>query len=211
MNRGEAPGAAGGAPTAPRGRVVVLFVRLLALGAPAFVAACALLVALGLADHPGHAAIAIVPGNTVRADGRLSGRLESRCRRALEVWRTGWAPVLFVSGAVGHEGQDEAAAMKRWLLARGVPDSAVVTDSRGDNSWLTARHARAWLDAHGGGGAIIVTQGFHVPRMRLACSRAGIRPIYWTHSRFFEPRDFYSIAREIPGLGWYAIRPADRD
>ncbi len=79
------------------------------------------------------------------------------------------------------------------------------------NSWRTARNAAAWLRAHGRTGAIVVTQGFHVPRMRLACARAGIAPLGQAHARFFEMRDFYSIAREPPGFARYATRPAHED
>lgn len=186
-------------------------VRAAAPVAAAFVCACLLLVGIGTHDRLGRADIAIVPGNLVSGDGQPSPRLRSRCQRALEIYRARFAPVLFVSGGVEPEGRNEAAAMKRWLVARGVPDSAVVTDSLGTNSWLTARHAKQWLERNRRHGAIIVTQGFHVPRMRLACARQGITPLYWTRSRFFETRDFYSIAREIPGIALYAVRSASED
>jgi len=185
--------------------------RLAALAAAAYVLACVVLVIVGLSDRPGRADIAIVPGTRVTADGRPLPRLVARCRRALEVWRTGYARLIFVSGTMGSGGQNQAGVMKRWLVEHGVPDSVVVTDSLGANSWLSARDARRWLDAHGLHSAMIVTQGFHVPRMRLACARHGIAPLYWTHARYFEPLDLYSIAREIPGLAYYALRPRDRD
>ena len=168
-------------------------------------------VGVGVIDHPGRAALIVVPGNLVHTDGRLSGRLESRCTRALAAWRNGLAPTLFLSGGVTPDGRDEAAAMRRWFVGRGVPDTAIVVDAAGANSWLTARHARAGLDAHRKRGVVVVTQGFHVPRMRLACARAGIAPVHALHSRFFERRDFYSIAREVPGLAYYALRPAGKD
>lgn len=177
----------------------------------AFVLAGLALVFAGTRDTIVPASLIVVPGNLVHADGSLSPRLEARCARALEVWRAGAAPVLFVSGGIEPGGLDEATCMKRWLLARGVPDSAIVTDSLGVNSWRTARNAAAWLRAHDGRGAIVVTQGFHVPRMRLACARAGIAPLGQAHARFFEMRDFYSIARELPGLARYATRPASED
>lgn len=184
--------------------------RTAAFLAAAYACAGLALVGVGVVDRPGRAALIVVPGNLVHADGRLSGRLESRCVRALRAWRDGLAPRLFVSGGVTPDGRDEAAAMRRWFVARGVPDSAIVVDREGANSWRTARHARRWLREHRARGVVVVTQGFHVPRMRLACARAGIAPVHTLHSRFFELRDFYSIARELPGLVSYAIRPAGR-
>ena len=182
-----------------------------AILAAAFLVCALALVFAGTRDRLVPAALLVVPGNLVHADGSLSPRLEARCAKALELWRAGAAPVLFVSGGVEANGRDEAACMKRWLLARGVPDSAVVADSLGVNSWRTARNAAAWLAAHERCGAVVVTQGFHVPRMALACRRAGIAPVGQAHARFFEARDLYSIARELPGLLRYATRPATGD
>lgn len=182
-----------------------------ALLVAAFLACALALVFAGTRDAIVPASLIVVPGNLVHADGSLSPRLEARCARALEVWRSGAAPVLFVSGGIEPGGLDEAACMKRWLLARGVPDTAVVADSLGVNSWRTARNAAAWLGAHDRHGVVVVTQGFHVPRMALACRRAGIAPVGQAHARFFEPRDFYSIARELPGLVRYATRPASEE
>ncbi len=184
--------------------------------AVALVAAALLVYALALVfagtrDRLVPAALLVVPGNLVHTDGSLSPRLEARCARALELWRAGAAPVVFVSGGVEPNGMDEAACMRRWLASHGVPDSAIVADSLGDDSWHTARNAAAWLRAHDRRGAIVVTQGFHVPRMALSCRRAGIAPVGQAHARFFEPRDFYSIARELPGLVRYATRPATED
>lgn len=183
-----------------------------ALCVAAFVLCGVALVVAGTRESIARASLIIVPGNTVHPDSSLSPRLAARCRRALELHRAGYAPVIFASGGVEPGGLDESALMKRWFVMHGVPDSAVVTDSLGINSWHTARNAAAWLQANGRGpgGAMVVTQGFHVPRMRLACERAGIEPVYWSHARFWEPRDFYSIAREIPGLVSYAIRPAPK-
>lgn len=192
-------------------RALGAVLRAAALLAAAFAGACLLLVAVGTRDRPGRADLIVVPGNLVHGDGSLSRRLESRCARALAAWREGLGPRLFLSGGITPDGRDEAATMRRWFLARGVPDSALVVDSGGSNSWRTAWHAKRWLDAHGARGALVVTQGFHVPRMRLACVRAGIAPVFWLHSRFFEPRDFYSITRELPGLAVYAFRPARED
>ncbi len=63
-----------------------------------------------------------------------------------------------------------------------------------------------YLAAHHLHSAMIVTQGFHVPRTRFAFARVGITRLAWVHARFWEPRDLYSIARELPALVKYAVR-----
>lgn len=177
----------------------------------AFVVAAAGVAVAGLVDSPGRADVAIVPATRVLPGGRLTGRLAARCTRALEVWRAGEVGTLFVSGGIAPDGQDEAACMKRWLLARGVPDSAIVTDPLGADSWRTVRDARRWMAAHHRTSAILVTQGFHVPRMRLACARLGVAPVRWTHAHWLEWRDAFSIAREVPALVAYALRDTSRE
>ena len=45
---------------------------------------------------------------------------------------------------------------------------------------------------------MVVTQYFHVPRSKLAVVKAGVPTVHGVHARYFELRDFYSIAREVP-------------
>jgi vancomycin permeability regulator SanA len=173
-----------------------------------FLVWCAALTAIGTHDHLGKAALIVIPATAVRPDGSLSHRLRARCDRGAQAYRDGLGPMLFVSGGMDRNGHDEAAFMKRYLLARGVPARAIISDSLGVDSWETVVHARAWLEAHRQRGLLLVSQGFHLPRLRLACARLGLRPVYWVHARFWEPRDLFSIARELPGLVKYALRPS---
>ena len=174
----------------------------------AFPAWCAILTLIGTRDHVAHADLIVVPATAVQIDGLPSHRLRARCDRAVEVLRSGLAPLVFVSGGVDPRGHDEAACMKRYLIGRGVPGQAVITDSLGRDSWQTALHVRAWLADHRVNRVLIVSQGFHVPRLRLAFARLGGVHTYWTHARYSEPRDVFSLARELPALIKYALRPA---
>ena len=95
--------------------------------------------------------------------------------------------------------------MREWLLAHGVPDSAIVRDSLGLDSRRTAANAAAWMRAHGMRSAVVVTQYFHVARARMACQRAGIAVVGANAPAWFELRDLYSIAREVVALPVYAF------
>ncbi|HWB92991.1 MAG TPA: hypothetical protein VG605_14105 [Puia sp.] len=55
----------------------------------------------GLHTYRGHADIAIVLGNRVEADGRLSPVLEGPVLRALALYREGRVPRIMVSGGKG--------------------------------------------------------------------------------------------------------------
>lgn len=172
----------------------------------AFTLAATLIVADGLTDEIHAADVAIVPGNTVETDGRPSARLGARLDQTVALYRQGLFPNVIVSGGVGREGFDEAEVMKRYLVEQGVPERSIHVDSGGATTRLTARNASRMMRENGWQSALVVTQYFHVPRMRLAMKRSGVAPVFSAHSQYFERRDVYSIPREVVGYGAYLLR-----
>jgi vancomycin permeability regulator SanA len=172
----------------------------------AFTLAATLIVADGLTDDIQAADVAIVPGNTVEKDGRPSARLRARLDRTIALYRQGLFPDVIVSGGVGSEGFDEAEVMKRYLVENGVPEGRIHVDSGGSTTYLTARNAARMMRENGWQSAMVVSQYFHVPRMRLALKRSGITPVFSAHARYFELRDVYSTVREVIGYGAYLLR-----
>lgn len=165
-----------------------------------------LIVANGLRDDIHPADVAIVPGNTVEKDGRPSARLRARLDQTVSLYRQGLFSNVIVSGAVGIEGFDEAEVMKQYLAKNGVPAERIHVDSAGATTYLTARNAARMMRENGWQSAMVVSQYFHVPRMRLAVRRSGVTPVFSAHARYFELRDVYSIAREVIGYGAYFLR-----
>lgn len=172
----------------------------------AFILAAALIVADGLTDDIHAADVAIVPGNTVAKDGRPSARLRARLDQTIALYRQGLFPNVIVSGGVGSEGFDEAKVMKQYLVENGVPEGCIHIDSGGANTYLTAKNASRTMKENGWQSALVVSQYFHVPRMRLAVKRSGVAPVFSAHAQYFERRDVYSIAREVVGYGAYLLR-----
>jgi len=171
---------------------------------PAIYLAAAGAVALaGLHDHVTTADIIVVPGNTVQADGSPSERLKSRLDVSIRLFNEHRAPKIFVSGGIGREGYDEAAAMAAWLIANGIPAVAIVQDPLGVNTAATAVNAAKYLHANGLHSAIVATQYFHVARTTLALERSGVDVKGSSHARYFELRDVYSLAREVTGYVIY--------
>jgi vancomycin permeability regulator SanA len=184
-------------------RVVLLIALPMML---AFTLAATLIVADGLTDDIHVADVAIVPGNTVERDGRPSARLRARLDQTVALYRQGLFPAVIVSGGVGREGFDEALVMKRYLVENGVPEGSIYVDSGGATTRLTAKNASRMMRENGWQSAMVVSQYFHVPRMRLAMKRAGVTPVFSAHAQYFERRDVYSIAREVIGYGAYFLR-----
>ena len=161
----------------------------------------------GLQDRMADSDLAVVPGNTVNPDGTPPPRLQGRLDAALALYRDGHCRAIHVSGGIGAEGFDEAAVMKAYLVASGVPTEAIFTDNQGVNTFETARFTAALIKAKGFKRAILVSQYFHMAQFRLAMSKHGV-PIGGTvHSRQFELRDFYSLGREVFGFIRYAVKP----
>lgn len=170
-----------------------------------YLAAALVIASVGFLDHSAPADLIVVPGNTVRVDGSPSERLKSRLNVALELYAQGRAPTIFVSGGIGHEGHDEAAAMASYLMAKGVPSRAIVRDPLGIDTAATAANAAKYLRTNNLHSALVATQYFHVARTQLALERSGVMVMGTAHARYFEFRDAYSLAREVLGYAVYYL------
>jgi len=180
-------------------RLAALLIALVVLAALAVAVA-------GLSARPAPADAALVFGNTVQTNGEPSPRLAARLDAALDLKQRGLVRWIVVSGGRGREGFDEAAVMKQQLVDAGIADSAVIVDSGGVNTHATTRNARRLLAARGGRSVDVVTQWFHVPRARLAAQMAGLDVRGAAYPRFFEPRDLYSLLREVAAFPAYLLR-----
>lgn len=191
----------------PLRRYLRALLRLGSLGLLLWCAAALAIAFAGLATRPvGPADLALVLGNTVGPDNRPFPRLRVRLEAALALYRRGGCRTIMVSGGVEEDGRDEAAGMKQWLLAHGVPGEAIVEDPHGDNTRASARNARAWLDAHGQRSVVVVSQYFHLPRARLAVRQEGLVDAGGTYTRRLFLRDVYSSMREVLGYVAYGAR-----
>lgn len=179
-----------------------------AVGAAVALSVCmALLLADGLTDETVPADVAVVLGNQVHPDGTPSARLAARLDRAVELVEQDRVQWVIVSGGTGREGVPEGDAMKRYMVANGVPEALILVDNMGVDTWATARNARAIMQTHDLKSAVVVSQYFHIARTRLAFRKHGLA-VGGTHARFFELRDLYSIVRELPAWLKYALKPA---
>jgi len=180
-----------------------LFRTVAAVVVVGYLAAAVALALVGLRDHAAPADLIVVPGNTVRPDGTPSERLGARLDAAITLFNERQAPAIFVSGGVGEEGHDEAAAMARYLIAHGVPANAIVQDPLGFDTAATAANVATYLRASKLRSALVATQYFHVARTTLALERHGVSVTGSRHARYFEWRDMYSLSREVIGYVVY--------
>jgi vancomycin permeability regulator SanA len=170
-----------------------------------FLAHTIYIVADGLTDEIATADAAVVLGNTVEADGKPSPRLKARLEKSVELYEKNLVGKIIVSGGFGVEGFEEADAMRDYLVTRNIPESAVILDRAGYNTYQTAVDAKQIMQENNLKSVIIVSQYFHITRTRLAFRKAGIEQIYAAHAEYFELRDVYSILREFTGFYTYLL------
>jgi vancomycin permeability regulator SanA len=192
-----------------RKKIIKYALILTGITAIVFSACAGLLAWSGMQDDLHHADVALVLGNTVDPDGSPSPRLRARLERTLELYRLGYFPTVIVSGGIGKEGYDEAAVMKKYLSARGIPESAIIADNQGTTTFASAQNTLRILREQKLGSVLVVSQYFHIPRARIALGKSGVSPVYSAHAYYFEARDIYSTAREVIGCIEYECRRYD--
>ena len=161
----------------------------------------------GLMPYRGHADIAIVLGNTVYNDGRLSPVLQGRVGRALELYRQGKVPRIMVSGGMGH-GElhyPEGLAMKQFLVAHGVPAGNIIEDNHGENTYLTARDFLPVADSLHISSAIVVSSFYHITRSKYIIRHLGFRNVHGDASQTFFWNDLVGMPRDAVAFYKYLL------
>lgn len=133
-------------------------------------------------------AAAIVVLGAAQYNGRPSPVLRARLDHGVDLWRRGIAPHMIVTGG-GRTGDrsTEAAASRRYVVARGVPDSAVLLESEGQSTSESLRAVAALLGelrrtaplgsaAAAAPNAVFVSDPFHMLRVGVLARRYGIVP-----------------------------------
>jgi len=114
--------------------------------------------------------VAIVFGAGLDGD-QPSPYLRARLQVALDLYQAGKAKVILVSGDNLTTSHNEPAVMTKWLVEHGVPDAKIVQDYAGEDTYSTCMRAK---DIFGVTSAILVSQGYHIPRAVATCRMLGV-------------------------------------
>ena len=118
--------------------------------------------------------VAIVFGAGVWKDGRPTPVLYDRVATAVALYRLGKIEKLLMSGDNRFTNYNEPQVMGEVAIQMGVPPDAIVYDYAGRRTYDTCYRARVIF---GIGEAILVTQGFHLPRALLLCNHLGVASV----------------------------------
>lgn len=159
----------------------------------------------GISAAPVRSEMAVILGTAVTQKGEPRPALRERLEEGLQVWRAGLVRTVMVSGAIeSGNHHDEARIMADWLMARGVPASAIVVDSHGNNTWLTALHVARLHPAS----VVVVTQWFHILRSEWALGRAGVTSVSGAAPSRFRLAELWYLFRESVALPVYVLTKA---
>jgi SanA protein len=115
--------------------------------------------------------VAIVFGAGLTRGGGATPILKDRVATAADLYFTGKAAKLLMSGDNRFVNYNEPEAMRQYALALGVPDKDIVLDYAGRRTYDTCFRAKAVFNVTE---AILVTQQFHLPRAVFLCNMLGV-------------------------------------
>lgn len=168
-------------------------------------------------DSSGHRAVADTEGWLERVpqtqtalvlgaglfSGHPSPMLARRLDIAAQLYQAGKVKALLLSGDNSRKEYDEPTAMRDYLLAKGVPESVMVLDYAGFDTWDSCVRARKVFGAQR---LTVVTQVFHLPRAVALCRKAGLETFgvgddsakHWAATTYsYAAREFFASAKGL--------------
>ena len=128
----------------------------------------------GRSDHTDPVDAIVVLG-AAQYDGRPSPQLAARLDHVVTLWDEGLAPVVMVTGGkLPADRFTEAEASRRYLVDRGVPDAAIMSEMVGRTTFESLDGAAMLLQARGLEEVVLVTDPFHSYRSKLIAEEVGL-------------------------------------
>ena len=120
---------------------------------------------------------AIVVLGAAQYAGKPSPVLRARLDHALDLWNRHLASLLILTGGTGAgDATSEAAVGRAYARKRGVPDSAILVENEGRTTSESMRAVAGMLEVRGLQTALLVSDPFHMLRLRILARRFGFTP-----------------------------------
>jgi len=120
---------------------------------------------------------AIVVLGAAQYAGKPSPVLRARLDHALDLWNRHLASLLIVTGGTGAgDTTSEADVGRSYVTRHGVPDSAIIVENAGRTTSESMRAVAGMLEVRGLQSALLVSDPFHMLRLRILARRFGFTP-----------------------------------
>ena len=136
---------------------------------------------------------AIVPSAAILKNGDLSPVLRDRVNTALDLYRAHKVAKILVTGNNESLAYNEVAPVRKYLLAKQVPEQDIFLDHAGFDTYSSMYRARTVFHVQS---MTIVTQAFHLPRATYIARQLGIDAYGLTADN--GTYLLYNYIREIP-------------
>ncbi len=158
----------------PLRRLLIVAGTVLGVGLVGYIVSFSYVVRAGTVDER-HTTDAIVVLGAAQYDGRPSPVLEARLDHALMLYQEEVAPIIVLTGGVGTgDTTSEALVGKRYLEGHHIPATALVVRPEGRSTVSSMEAIARWLERQGLERITLVSDPFHMARLRLEAERLGI-------------------------------------
>lgn len=141
--------------------------------------------------------VAIVFGAGLWRDGTPTKVLQDRIDTVAMLYFAGKVQKILMSGDNRFVDYNEPGAMQEYALSLGIPAEAIVLDYAGRRTYDTCYRAKAIFGLRE---AILITQGFHIPRALYTCNALGLKSVGVAsdHQKYRLSSQVYWNLRELP-------------
>lgn len=146
--------------------------------------------------------VGIVFGAGVKPEGVPSDMLEDRLLTAEELYRNGKVEKILVSGDNSQEHYNEPQVMYDYLVEKGVPEDRVIRDYAGRRTYDTCYRAK---EIFGVDKALLISQGYHLPRSIYLCESFDIESTGYSATRREYLYETFYESREVIALYWSTL------
>jgi SanA protein len=129
---------------------------------------------------------AIVLGAGIKGNQTPGSYLKQRLNDVVTLYKNGKVKKILLSGDNSKVKHDEISVMNNYLLKNGVPQKVIFSDYAGFDTYSSMERAFKIFDIKE---AIIVSQGFHLPRSVYIAQTKGIYALgFSTHANYGKKR-----------------------
>jgi len=127
-------------------------------------------------EFPTSKADAIVIFGAAQYAGHPSPVYKARLDHGYELFVQGMAPVVITTGGAGQDPEfSEGGVGRDYLLRRGVPEKALIAETQGSDTALSAARVGNIMRVNGMRRCIAVSDAYHVFRIRALLEREGVQ------------------------------------
>lgn len=157
-------------------RVAKLLLGLLVVGFVAYTVSLVFVLVVSQQDQRNEPVDAIVVLGAAQYNGRPSPVLRARLDHAFRLFRQRLAELIIVTGGIGEgDRYSEAQVSRSYLIARGVPPENIVALPQGRSTEESMTAVAEWLRPKGADHVLLVSDPFHMARLRLEARRTQLR------------------------------------